>query len=65
MLIKGNVLPDEQNKMEISGLGTTKIAVYCKLTKIILLSVKLYTTKDCCGSLFLCCLVDASLLFSV
>ena len=37
MLIKGNVLPDEQNKIEISGLVITKIAVYCKLTKIILL----------------------------
>ena len=59
MLIKGNVLPDEQNKMEISGLGTTKIAVYCKLTKIILLSVKLYKKKTA-SSLFLCWLVDAA-----
>ena len=37
MLIKGNMLPDEQNKMETSGLGATKIVVYCnKLTKIFL-----------------------------
>ena len=34
MLIKGNVLPDEQNKMETSGLSSTKIVVYCKLNKI-------------------------------
>ena len=38
MLIKGNVLPDEQNKIEISELGTTKIVVYCsKLSKFIFL----------------------------
>ena len=37
MLIKGNVLPDEQNKMETSGLSSTKIVVYySKLTKICL-----------------------------
>jgi hypothetical protein len=35
MLIKGNALPDEQNKMETSGWGTTKIVVcYSKLNKI-------------------------------
>ena len=37
MLIKGNVLPDEQNKMETSRLSSTKIVVYySKLTKICL-----------------------------
>ena len=44
MLIKGNVLPDEQNKIEISGLG---------ITKIILLSVKLYKKKTA-AAVFLC-----------
>ena len=33
---KGNVLPDEQNKMETSGLSSTKIVIYCKLNKIFL-----------------------------
>ena len=32
MLIKGNELPDEQNKMVTSGLSSTKIVVCIRIT---------------------------------
>ena len=41
MLIKGNALPDEQNKIEISGLGITKMGVNgSKLSNIYFLGTK-------------------------
>ena len=35
MLIKGNVLPDEHNKMETSGFGNTKIVFSWNSVKIV------------------------------